>query len=245
MQRGKGAMKSLSSPAHTAGKDCTQIYSISKLIIIHTHFFVKAWEVQMTYIIYFDESNKLDQPGIDYSYYGALGMEENIAEEIRAYLTDLNNKLNSSSEMHFVNYTQDTNFEKYFKALIFILSQPIQLNIFIVNKQEAEQLTSKMAVSMEQLRELFYVKIPERLFYGMTRNLSQGNVVKIVIDENSEYDKIGLESKIIEQMNAHSAYRKKAYKVVETRQESSENDLLLQMIDVLMGLSHLLFINLF
>lgn len=89
---------------------------------------------------------------------------------------------------------------------------------------------------MEQLRELFYVKIPERLFYGMTRNLSQGDLVKIVIDENSEYDKIGLESKIIEQMNAHSAYRKKAYKVVETRQESSENDLLLQMIDVLMGI---------
>lgn len=236
MQRGKGAVKSLSSPAHTAGKDCTQIYSVSKLIIIHTYFFVKSWEVQMVYIIYFDESNKLDQPGIDYSYYGALGMEENIAKEIRTYLTDLNNKLNSSSKMHFVNYTQDTNFEKYFKALNFILSQPIQLNIFIVNKQEAEQLTSKMAVSMEQLRELFYVKIPERLFYGMTRNLSQGDLVKIVIDENSEYDKIGLESKIIEQMNAHSAYRKKAYKVVETRQESSENDLLLQMIDVLMGI---------
>ena len=47
----------------------------------------------MTYIIYLDESNKLDQPGIDYSYYGALGMEENIAEEIRTYLTDLKNIL--------------------------------------------------------------------------------------------------------------------------------------------------------
>ena len=47
----------------------------------------------MTYIIYLDESNKLDQSGIDYSYYGALGMEENIAEEIRTYLTDLKNIL--------------------------------------------------------------------------------------------------------------------------------------------------------
>lgn len=192
-------------------------------------------EVLMTYIIYFDESNKLDQPGIDYSYYGALGMDEQVAEVISTYLTELNNGLNSSSEMHFVDYTQDTNFEKYFKALNFILSQPIQLNIFIVNKQEAEQLTTDMAVSMEQLRELFYVKIPERLFYGMTRDLSPGELIKIVIDENSEYDKIQLESKIIEQMNAHSAYRKKAYKVVDARQKSSEEDLLLQMIDVLMG----------
>lgn len=141
-----------------------------------------------------------------------------MAKEIRKYLTDLNHTFNSSSEMHFVNYTQDTNFEKYFKVLNFILSQSIQLNIFIVNKLEAEQLTSEMVVSMEQLRELFYVKIPEQLFYGMTRDLLQGNFVKIVIDENSEYDKIGLESKIIEQMNAHSAYQKKAYKVVKDRQ---------------------------
>lgn len=189
----------------------------------------------MAYIIYFDESNKLDQPGIDYSYYGALGMEENVAEVIRTYLAELNESLNSSSEMHFVDYTQDTNFEKYFKAMNFILAQPIQLNLMFVNKKEAEQLTSEMAISMEQLRELFYVKIPERLFYGMTRNLASGELIKIIIDENSEYDKIQLESKIIEQMNAHSAYRKKAYKVIEARQESSEKDLLLQMIDVLMG----------
>lgn len=164
----------------------------------------------MTYIIYFDESNKLDQPGIDYSYYGALGMEENIAEVIRAYLTKLNESLGSSSEMHFVNYSQDTNFEKYFKAMHFILTQPIQLNMMIVNKKEAEQLTSEMKISMEQLRSLFYVKIPERLFYGMTRDLTSGELIKIIIDENSEYEKIHLESKIIEQMNAHSAYRKKS-----------------------------------
>lgn len=189
----------------------------------------------MTYIIYFDESNKLDQPGIDYSYYGALGMEEKVAEAIRIYLTELNKSLDSSSEMHFVDYTQDTNFEKYFKAMHFILKQPIQLNLMIVNKKEAEQLTADMDISMEQLRELFYVKIPERLFYGMTRDLTSGELINIIIDENSEYDKILLESKIIEQMNAHSAYRKKAYKVVGARQESSNNDLLLQMIDVLMG----------
>lgn len=36
-------------------------------------------------------------------------------------------------------------------------------------------------------------------------------------------------------MNAHSAYWKKAYKVINVRQESSEKDYLLQMIDVLMG----------
>lgn len=113
----------------------------------------------MTYIIYLDESNKLGQPGIDYSYYGALGMEENIAEEIRTYLTDLNNKLNSSSEMHFVNYTQDTNFEKYFKALNFILSQPIQLSIFTINKQEAKQLTAEMTVIISSVSIVLIFKV--------------------------------------------------------------------------------------
>ncbi|TSI05289.1 DUF3800 domain-containing protein [Lysinibacillus sp. BW-2-10] len=190
----------------------------------------------MSYVIYFDESNKLDQPGIDYSYYGALGMDETVANNIRQYINNLNETLRSKSEMHFVEYTQDTNFEKYFKALHYVLSQPIQLNLMIVNKGDAEKLTTAMDIKMAELRELFYVKIPERLFYGLTRDLSTGQHIKIVIDENSEYEKIELEKKIIEQMNAHSAYRKKAYKVVDVEQASSEKDLLLQMIDNLMGI---------
>ncbi len=36
----------------------------------------------MGYTIYFDESNKLDQPNGGYSYYGALGADEETMNEI-------------------------------------------------------------------------------------------------------------------------------------------------------------------
>lgn len=86
-------------------------------------------------------------------------MEENMAKEIRKYLTDLNHTFNSSSEMHFVNYTRDTNFEKYFKALNFILSQSIQLNIFNVNKQETKQLKSEMTVIISSVSIVLIFKV--------------------------------------------------------------------------------------
>ena len=110
------------------------------------------------------------------------------------------------------------------------------MNMMIVDKEDAKNLTKKMEITMEELRELFYVKKPERLFYGVTRKLPSNQQIKIIIDQNSEYKKINLDEKIKEQMNAHSAYRNKAYKVTEVRQEISENDVLLQLTDVLMGI---------
>src|SRR5699024_9919546 len=95
----------------------------------------------------------------------------------------------------------------------YVLDQDVKVNLIIVNKEDARNIADKMNISMSELRELFYVKIPERLFYGMTRTLKQGQNVQIVIDENSEYEKLELEIKLAEQMNAHSAYRNKGYRV--------------------------------
>lgn len=190
----------------------------------------------MNYGIYFDESNKLDQPNGAWSYYGALGIKVSKAEEITSKINSLNEELGTQSELHFVDYTSDTHFEKYFRTLNYVLSQDVKINMMIVNKKDAKKIAEKMNVTLAQLRELFYVKIPERLFYGMTRDLISGEHVQIIIDENSEYEKIGLVKKLEEQMNAHSAYRNKGYKVNEPRQESSDKYILLQLIDVLMGI---------
>lgn len=190
----------------------------------------------MDYEIYFDESNKLDQPNGDYSYYGALGTTLSTVDEMINEIQRINEKLSTESEMHFVDYTSDTHFEKYFRVLNFVVEQDIKINIMIVNKGDARKISEKMAVTLSELRELFYVKIPERLFYGMTRNLKNGQLVQITIDENSEYEKIELETKLGEQMNAHSAYRNKGYKVDTVEQASSIGNIPLQLIDVFMGI---------
>jgi len=123
------------------------------------------------YGIYFDESNKLDQPNGDYSYYGALGTMLTTVDKMINDIQKINENLRTKSEMHCVNYTSDTHFEKYFRVLNYVLEQDIKINLMIVNKEDARKIAGKMAVTLPELRELFYVKIPERLFYGMTRDL--------------------------------------------------------------------------
>ncbi|MGN7398061.1 DUF3800 domain-containing protein [Peribacillus frigoritolerans] len=187
----------------------------------------------MNYTIYFDESNKLDQPNGGYSYYGAFGTSEEKTNEI---IKSIEQFTNGKGEMHFAEYTSDTNFGKYFKSLNYVIRQGISINIFIVNNEDAKVIAEKMDVNMTQFRELFYVKIPERLFYGVTRNLENGEKVQIVVDENTEYESLSVYQKLEEQMNAHSAYRNKGYKVEWVKPEPSVESIPLQIIDVFMGI---------
>lgn len=224
-----------------AGKDFAQNDIFVNCIIIYLICIVNKsvdveGRVELRYEIYFDESNKLDQPNGNYSYYGALGSSKSTIESVIEKINNINSVLATKSELHFVDYTSDTHFEKYFKVLDFVVQQDIKINILIVNKKDAKGISEAMEISLTDLRELFYVKIPERLFYGMTRTLKDGELVRITIDENSEYEKIELEKKIEEQMNAHSAYRNKGYKVDDVKQISSERNIPLQLIDVFMGI---------
>lgn len=192
--------------------------------------------VELGYTIYFDESNKLDQPHGGYSYYGAFGANISTIEKIVGILKQVNKDTESKNEMHFVDYTSDTNFEKYFKSLCHVINEEISINIMIVNNEDAKKIADTMAITMMQLRELFYVKIPERLFYGMTRRLENKETIRIVIDENDEYVKLDLQRKLEEQMNAHSAYRNKGYIVNKVVQRSSQESIPLQIIDTFMGI---------
>ncbi|MGO0058870.1 DUF3800 domain-containing protein [Brevibacillus fluminis] len=191
----------------------------------------------MGYAIYFDESNKLDQPNGGYSYYGALGTDEDTMGNIIQQIEQINNQMSTHSEMHFAEYTSDRHFGKYFKSMNSVVKHDIHMNIFVVNNEDAIHIGSQMPVTIPELRELFYVKIPERLFYGMTRNLSNGEKIKIVVDENEEYDSLDVYNKLEKQMNAHSAYRNKGYKVHSVTSKTSHDSIPLQIIDVFMGMA--------
>lgn len=70
----------------------------------------------------------------------------------------------------------------------------------------------------------------------MTRHLNGQVDVNIKIDRNDEYDPLGLPSKIKEQMNAHSVYRSKSYKIASVESEESHESIPLQIIDTFMGI---------
>lgn len=157
----------------------------------------KTSEVKgLDYLIYFDESNKLDQPHGNFSYYGALGATKQTINNIIDKIEKFNQCLRTNSEMHFVEYNKDALFEKYFITMNYIVENDIQINLMMLKKSDATNSAKKMDITLLDLRNLFYVKIPERLFYGLTRHLTEQEIIKIVIDKNSEYDIIDLETKL-------------------------------------------------
>lgn len=196
----------------------------------------------MNYLIYFDESNKIDQFNKEFSYYGAYGGTDTSLASIVKKVNQINKESKSKSELHFREYTKDRHIKKYFKTLHTVINENIRINILIVNNEDAFKSSSKIKLNTEELRELFYIKIPERLFYGLTRDFShlvsaeELVNVKIKIDQNYEYDKIDLNKKLIEQMNAHSAYRNKNYRVRKVISQDSERSIPLQIIDTFIGI---------
>jgi hypothetical protein len=196
----------------------------------------------MNYLIYFDESNKIDQFNKDFSYYGGYGGTDTSLASIVKKINHLNKDMNSTSELHFREYTKDRHIKKYFKTLHTVINENIRINILIVNNEDALRAAEKIKLNKQELRELFYIKIPERLFYGLTRDFSHLESadelinVKIKIDRNDEYEKIELNKKLIEQMNAHSAYRNKNYRVTKVISHDSKKSIPLQIIDTFIGI---------
>jgi hypothetical protein len=196
----------------------------------------------MNYLIYFDESNKIDQFSKSFSYYGAYGGSDKSLALIVKKVRDIFKNSQSKSELHFTEYTKDRHIKKYFQTLHTVINENIRINILIVNNEDALASASNIGLTTQELRNLFYIKIPERLFYGLTRDLSHlqnGNElvhVKIKIDKNDEYEKLGLNEKLIEQMNAHSAYRNKNYRVNNAISQDSKKSIPLQIIDTFMGI---------
>jgi hypothetical protein len=167
----------------------------------------------MKYQIFFDEANKIDQPDKVYSYYGAYGGSEQVMTGIVRSVQGIFDELGSQSELHFREYKDDKYLKKYFKVLNHIINEEINLNLLVVNNTEAQSIAQQLDLTTMELRSLFYIKIPERLFYGITRELTDQMDIEIRIDHNDEYDTLGLHEKIKEQMNAHSVYRNKRYKI--------------------------------
>ncbi|WP_224726336.1 hypothetical protein [Paenibacillus vietnamensis] len=120
--------------------------------------------------------------------------------------------------------------------LNYIINEEININLLVVNNTEAQSIAQQLDLTTMELRSLFYIKIPERLFYGITRGLTNQMDIEIRIDHNDEYDALGLHSKIKEQMNAHSVYRNKRYKITSVESEKSHESIPLQIIDTFLGI---------
>lgn len=194
----------------------------------------------MKYKIYFDESKKIDRES-KYSYYGAISIEETELERIESHIEQILDELKSTSELHFVAY-KPSFIKKYFQVLNFFLScSSIKFNIYRLNNEHYFQLGKSLRFSDTDLRKYFYVKIPERLFYGLVRDDKQIDGLDIIMDDSTEYQTLGVFEQISAQMNAHSLYRGKSYHVNSVIGIESKNSRIIQMLDVILGIVVYLF----
>lgn len=192
-------------------------------------------EETSNYNIYFDESNKIDSPAKEqYSYYGAFGVSNTNQKLIEKEIEEIFSELNTKSELHFNRYKAGS-LSKYFRVIDSLLSKEISINIFMLNNKDYKDLGKVLNQDINTLKKYFYVKIPERLFYGIVRNQNQIKNIDVFMDESTEYETLNVYEKIEEQMNAHSLYRHKEYKVLKVEGMSSENSLMIQCVDVIMG----------
>ncbi|MCD3218137.1 DUF3800 domain-containing protein [Clostridium botulinum C] len=136
----------------------------------------------MSFEIYFDESHKLDKYTSEYSYYGVIGWNSDVREKFDVFMDENN----IHQELHFAEFKLDKMYN-YLKALEFALDNKIDANFYIVNTDEALNIANKIGIDGSILRNLFYIKIPERLIYGITRKLDDYKDIDIYIDKSDEY----------------------------------------------------------
>lgn len=184
----------------------------------------------MSFNIYFDESNKIAEPNIyKLSYYGALSCNETTANDINKLTID--NKI----ELHFTKFKLK-DLDAYLTLINKLVENEFYFNTFIVDSTEIFKVCKNINISNIDIRPLLYIKIPERLVYGITRNIVTADTVKIFIDQNSEYTKYRLEEKLKEQLNAQAIYRKLNYSITTVQSIDSKEENLVQLTDVLLGI---------
>lgn len=136
----------------------------------------------MSFEIYFDESNKIDKHTSMFSFYGIIGSEREQIYKIQKYKEEKNFR----SELHFSEFKKMGVIDFYLDIIKFSLDL-VECNIYIVDNDFALKLSKKLKIQEEDIRKLFYMKIPERLIYGMTRYLDSYKEIDIYIDEFDGY----------------------------------------------------------
>lgn len=183
------------------------------------------------YLVFFDESGKLDDASENHSLYGGLGCTREDYTDISSHF----DSLGWTTELHFRDFTLK-HLNKYLNALDYVLDKNIIMNSIIVSRDDAKETADRLKLTMSRMRELFYIKIPERMIYGILRDLETYKTIKIVYDKCSEYEKYDLKGKLEHQLNAHLVYKNLHCQITNVKDEDSKDEQMLQITDVLLGI---------
>ncbi|MEC2074277.1 hypothetical protein [Alkalihalophilus marmarensis] len=188
--------------------------------------------------IFFDESGKKqDKPHL----MGALSIPNNIyslptLEELKPVI--------SEKEIHWKNYDGDSKERRIITKIIKTIldhHQFVKMNIIYYDQSIIEEKSKNFKDVDENLCDsTIYMKLPERIVYGLIRNYGRLSSInaQIIIEEATEYKKpnVNLKEQLPKQLNIQAIYRGENFKIIHSRYASKGTEVGLESTDILLGM---------
>ncbi|KGA98983.1 hypothetical protein AJ85_19010 [Alkalihalobacillus alcalophilus ATCC 27647 = CGMCC 1.3604] len=189
--------------------------------------------------IFFDESgkNSSDRPHL----MGALAIPEEIY--LRSEIEDLN-QIIRNKKLHWVDYKGDSRERNTIWKIIKQMmnyQELIKMNVFnydqTIIKMNARDFTD---VDPSLFFSSIYMKLPERIVYGLLRKFGTHLQVNthIFIEDAEEYRKkeVQLAETLPKQLNVQAIYRGENYKIKSSKYVPKQQQVGLETIDLLLGM---------
>ncbi|MEI5948060.1 DUF3800 domain-containing protein [Bacillus albus] len=207
--------------------------------------------------VFFDESGQdSDKP----STMGGLLIPNSVYDSYE--MESLNEKLQSGNmKLHWKEYTGDHKLYNDIKETIDIFSlyaKYCSMNIINYNRSTldwryklSEDIGSQKLPKREKSKTLnyatlmVYTKIPERIFYGLLRNLGKDVYIKtkIYIEKEGKYEKYNIETRLKENLNTQSLYRAEQFWVTDCKMVNKCQMIGVELVDLLLGIIRVIIKN--
>lgn len=188
--------------------------------------------------IFFDESGKnQDKPHL----MGALSIPNNIYslptfEDLKPVI--------STKEIHWKHYDGDSTERKIITKIIKTLLdhyQFVKMNVIYYDQSIIEEKSKSFKDVDENLGDsTIYMKLPERIVYGLIRNYGKLSSInaEIIIEEATEYKKanVNLKEQLPKQLNIQAIYRGENFKIIHSRYAAKGIEVGLESTDILLGI---------
>lgn len=180
--------------------------------------------------IYFDESGKLNENGP--SLMGGILIPQNIynLQEIK----NLNIKLkNKEIKLHFTSYNGNYKTKKDYLDVIKVFSKYLKFcnaNVLSYKSPQGDYL------DYTTVKNMIYTKFPERVFYGLLRNLGDRLYIdaEIFMEEESNYSK--MIKTLPMTLNTQSLYRAEKFKIINSKLVSKNTEIGVEFTDIFLGM---------
>lgn len=188
--------------------------------------------------IFFDESGKnQDKPHL----MGALSIPNNIYslptfENLKSII--------SKKEIHWKNFDGDSKERMIITKIIKTMLdhyQFVKMNVIYYDQSLIEEKSKNFKDVDDNLCDsTIYMKLPERIVYGLIRNYGRLSSInaQIIIEEATEYKKanVNLKEQLPKQLNIQAIYRGENYKIKQSRYASKGIEVGLETTDILLGI---------